>query len=85
MGEMRGRVGSQGYSHLKSKCTSHGRVEKHWVKLNTASRDKSFSLRLENQRDDADRSHSGLKNTLFVVRAQGRGGLSLPVPDDGTH
>lgn len=30
------------------------------------------------------RSDSGLSNTLFVVRAQGWGGLPLPVPDNGT-
>ena len=30
------------------------------------------------------RGHSGLNNTLFVVRAQGWGGLSLSVPDNGT-
>lgn len=56
-------------------------MEKHGVNMNTASRDKPFSLRLENHRGDVDGAHLRLTDTLFVVRAQGRGGLSLS-PDD---
>lgn len=76
--------GAERHTHLTSRWKSHCRVEKHWVKMNTESRDKPFSLRLENHRGDVNRAHPRLKTSPFVVRTQGRGELSLS-PDDRAH
>ena len=67
-----------GYSHLNSKCRSHRRVEKHWVKLNTPSRDKSFSLRLENQRGVVDEvTQNSVTPALWSEHRAGEGCPSL--------
>ena len=78
MGQTRDRTGSQGHSHLNSKCRSHRRVEKHWVKLHTPSRDKWFSLRLENQRDVVDEvTQDSITPSLWLEHKVGEGCPSL--------
>lgn len=79
-----GRARAQRHTHLMSKCRSHCRVAKHGANMSTASRDRPFSLRLENHRGDVDGTHPKLTNALFLVTAQGREGLSLS-PDDRAH
>lgn len=64
-----GRARAQRHTHLTSTWRSHCTVEKHRAKVNTVSRDKSFSLRLEKHRTGIDQWHPGLGNTLFVVGA----------------
>lgn len=64
MQQTKGQGGAQRHTHLMSRWKTHGTVEKHWAKLNTVSRDKPFSLRLEKHRSGVGRGHPGLKNTL---------------------
>ena len=48
-------------THVMSRWRTHCTVEKHRAKLNPASGDKPFSLRLENHRSDADGGHQDSK------------------------
>lgn len=45
-------------THLTSRWRTHCTAEKHWAKLNIASRDKRFSLRLGNHRCGVGRGPS---------------------------
>lgn len=88
--QTRGLGGALRLTHLMSSWRTHGTAEKHWAKLNTASRDKRFSLRLGNHRRGVGRgpslvSSDKTESTLCVVRAQGRRGLSPRPDDDETH